>query len=104
MRLLLIIRGGCQTLLFVHLLQEGRAVNIQPDHVHLFLSALPSVAPSEIAHTLKGTTARKVFSVFSWNQETALGRCLLLSFVLRGQCRWYERGYRVKIYRIRSGL
>ena len=64
MRLLLIIRCGCQTLLFVHLLQEGRAVNIQPDHVHLFLSALPSVAPSEIAHTLKGTTARKVFQCF----------------------------------------
>src|SRR5579884_1902744 len=33
------------------------AVSIQPDHVHLFLSAPPSVAPSEIAHTLKGITA-----------------------------------------------
>jgi putative transposase len=40
------------------------AVNIQPDHVHLFLSAPPSVAPSQIAHTLKGTTARKVFQQF----------------------------------------
>lgn len=39
-------------------------VNIQPDHVHLFLSAPPSVAPSQIAHTLKGTTARKVFQHF----------------------------------------
>jgi putative transposase len=37
------------------------ALNIQPDHVHLFLSAPPSVALSQIAHTLKGTTARKVF-------------------------------------------
>jgi putative transposase len=37
------------------------AVNIQADHVHLFLSAPPSVALSQIAHTLKGTTARKVF-------------------------------------------
>jgi putative transposase len=40
------------------------AVNNQPDHVHLFLSAPPSVAPSQIAHTLKGTTARKVFQCF----------------------------------------
>lgn len=41
------------------------AVNIQPDHIHLFLSAPPSAAPSYIAHTLKGTTARKVFQQFS---------------------------------------
>lgn len=40
------------------------AVNIQPDHVHLFLSAPPSVAPSGIAHTLKGTTGRLVFQYF----------------------------------------
>jgi putative transposase len=37
------------------------ALTIQADHVHLFLSAPPSVAPSPIAHTLKGTTARLVF-------------------------------------------
>ena len=40
------------------------ALNVQADHVHLFLSAPPSVAPSQIAHTLKGTTARKVFQRF----------------------------------------
>jgi putative transposase len=40
------------------------AATIQPDHVHLFLSAPPSVSPSQIAHTLKGTTARKVFQHF----------------------------------------
>jgi len=40
------------------------AVNIQPDHVHLFLSAPPSTAPSQIAHTLKGTTTWKVFQQF----------------------------------------
>ncbi|HEY3993327.1 MAG TPA: IS200/IS605 family transposase [Ktedonobacteraceae bacterium] len=36
------------------------ALNVQEDHVHLFLSAPPSVAPSQIAHILKGTTARRV--------------------------------------------
>ena len=40
------------------------ALNIQQDHVHLFLSAPPSVAPSQITHTLKGTTAHKVFQRF----------------------------------------
>jgi putative transposase len=40
------------------------ALNVQEDHVHLFLSAPPSVAPSQIAHTLKGMTARKVFQHF----------------------------------------
>jgi putative transposase len=41
------------------------ALNVQPDHVHVFLSAPPSVAPSAIAHQLKGATARKVFLQFS---------------------------------------
>ena len=40
------------------------ALNVQEDPVHLFLSAPPPVAPSQIAHTLKGTTARKVFQHF----------------------------------------
>jgi putative transposase len=40
------------------------AVNIQPDHVHLFLSASPCAAPSDIAHQLKGATARSVFQRF----------------------------------------
>ena len=80
------------------------ALNVQADHVHLFLSAPPSVAPSQIAHTLKGTIARKVFQRFPLREETALGRCVLVSFVLRGQ-RWgYERGYRAKIYRIGTGI
>lgn len=40
------------------------ALNLQADPVHLFLSAPPSVAPSQIAHALKGTTARSVFQRF----------------------------------------
>ncbi len=40
------------------------ALNIQEDHVHLFLSAPPSVSPSLIANTLKGITARQVFKQF----------------------------------------
>jgi putative transposase len=40
------------------------ALSIQEDHVHLFLSAPPSVAPSSIANTLKGITARQVFKQY----------------------------------------
>jgi putative transposase len=40
------------------------ALNVQEDHVHLFLSAPPNTSPSQIAHTLKGTTARRVFQRF----------------------------------------
>jgi putative transposase len=36
----------------------------QEDHAHLFGSSPPSVAPSQIAHTLKETTARHVFQRF----------------------------------------
>ena len=53
----------------IHQICEARqwaigALNIQPDHMHLFLSAPPSVAPSEIAHQVKGATARRVFQCF----------------------------------------
>ncbi len=40
------------------------ALNVQEDYVHLFLSALPSTAPSLIANTLKGISARQVFKRF----------------------------------------
>jgi putative transposase len=40
------------------------ALNVQVDHVHLFLSVPASIAPSQIAHTLKGTTGRLVFQRF----------------------------------------
>src|SRR2546421_3209978 len=40
------------------------ALDVQEDHVHLFLFALPSTAPSLIANTLKGITARQVFKQF----------------------------------------
>ena len=40
------------------------ALNLQEDHVRLFVSAPPSVSPSLIANTLKGITARQVFKQF----------------------------------------
>jgi putative transposase len=40
---------------------EIGALNGQEDHVHLFLSAPPAIAPSLIVNTLKGIPARQVF-------------------------------------------
>src|SRR5215469_15416164 len=40
------------------------ALSVQEDHVHLFLGAEPRTAPSLIANTLKGITARQVFKRF----------------------------------------
>lgn len=43
---------------------EVISLNIQPDHVHLFISAKPRFSPSQIANTLKGITAREIFKLF----------------------------------------
>jgi putative transposase len=37
---------------------------IQPDHLHLFVEAPPSIAPSQIVFRLKGYTARKLRQEF----------------------------------------
>ena len=34
------------------------ALEVMPDHVHLFVGAQPDVAPSQIMHALKGYTSR----------------------------------------------
>jgi putative transposase len=49
------------------------ALNVQADHVHVLLSTPPSVAPSQIAHALKGTTARKVFQRFPEGKKQLWG-------------------------------
>lgn len=36
------------------------AVEVMPDHVHLFVSVPPSVAPSEVVKSFKGQSARKL--------------------------------------------
>ena len=39
---------------------------IQPDHVHLFVSIPPAIAVADAVKILKGTTARKLFQRFPW--------------------------------------
>ncbi|ACB09340.1 IS200/IS605 family transposase [Thermotoga sp. RQ2] len=43
---------------------EILALSIQPDHVHLFVSAPPRFSPAEIANLLKGVSARKLLEKF----------------------------------------
>jgi putative transposase len=43
------------------------SLHISPDHVHLFLSAHPKHAPSEIVRTIKSVTAREM-----WEQHEPL--------------------------------
>ena len=40
---------------------EILSLHISPDHVHLFLSARPKHAPSEIVRTVRSITARKMW-------------------------------------------
>ncbi|MBX6423430.1 IS200/IS605 family transposase [Thermosulfurimonas sp. F29] len=39
---------------------------IQPDHVHLFVSAPPNLAPNQIMFRIKGYTARVLRREFPW--------------------------------------
>jgi putative transposase len=41
---------------------EVLALEVMPDHVHVFLSAPPKEAPAAIAKVLKGATARTLFT------------------------------------------
>ncbi len=43
---------------------EVLALEIQPDHVHLFYSAPPAIAPSLAIQWFKGISARTLFSEF----------------------------------------
>ena len=40
------------------------ALEIMPDHIHLFISALPKYSPSNLMNIIKGTTGRRVAQEF----------------------------------------
>ena len=44
--------------------EEAKAIEIMPDHVHLFLEASPDEAPSTIARTLNPIFAVHIFTAF----------------------------------------
>ena len=46
---------------------------IQPDHVHIFLSIPPAISVSNVIKILKGSTARKLFVQFPELKKTLWG-------------------------------
>ena len=49
------------------------AKEIQPDHIHLFLSIPPSIAVCDVVKILKGSSARKLFTEFPILHKTLWG-------------------------------
>lgn len=45
------------------------ALEVMPDHVHLFVNALPSISPSEIMAKVKGETSRRLRQEFKHLQH-----------------------------------
>jgi hypothetical protein len=43
---------------------EIKALEVTPDHIHIFLSAPQTVAPCDIARTLKSRSAIQLFAAF----------------------------------------
>ena len=43
---------------------EVLATEIMPDHIHLFISALPKYSPSKLMNIIKGTTGRRISKQF----------------------------------------
>src|SRR5690625_1264383 len=39
-------------------------IEIMPDHIHLFVSALPKYSPSQLMNIIKGTTGRRISKQF----------------------------------------
>jgi putative transposase len=44
---------------------DALAVEVMPDHIHLFVSAPPTIAPNTIAKTIKSILTVAVFKQFS---------------------------------------
>jgi putative transposase len=42
------------------------ALEVMPDHVHLFLSVKPQIGPTDVVRTIKSITAVWIFKKFSW--------------------------------------
>jgi len=45
------------------------ALEVMPEHVHLFLNTLPSISPSDIMAKIKGVTSRKLREEFKHLQH-----------------------------------
>lgn len=46
---------------------------IMPDHIHLFISAPPTIAPTQIVKILKSVSANEIFKAFPHLKKTKFG-------------------------------
>ena len=69
MRVRELIRQSCES--FEIQIMKGV---VSPDHVHIFVSAPPTMAPSEIMRRIKGRTSSKLFSEFPHLRKRFWGR------------------------------
>jgi putative transposase len=49
------------------------SLELQPDHIHLFVSIPPADAVANVVKVLKGSTARKLFVAFPDLKKSLLG-------------------------------
>jgi len=75
-----IIKGGVEASLkqlFTDIANEKgfliKKMEVMPDHVHVFASAKPKVAPAYIYKMLKGISARRLFAKFPELKKTLWG-------------------------------
>ena len=47
---------------------------ISKDHIHIFISAPPTISPSDIMRRIKGRTSSKIFEEFPYSQKRYWGR------------------------------
>ncbi|MDF0727082.1 IS200/IS605 family transposase, partial [Cytobacillus sp. S13-E01] len=43
---------------------EIKEIEIMPDHIHLFISTKPTIAPTDVVRILKSISARELFKKF----------------------------------------
>jgi putative transposase len=81
---------------------EIKAMEIMPDHVHLFISASPTVAPQKIVNELKGYTSNKLRTEFEdlrtklptlWSRSYYIGS---IGFVSESVVKTYISGQKGK--------
>lgn len=74
-------------------------LGIQPDHVHLFLSAKPRYSPAKIMHLIKGRTSRQIREEFPELEEVLWGESFWADgYYVSTHGRWTEATVRQYIH------
>ena len=71
-----------------------KALEVMPDHIHIFIDVPQTVAPCDVVRTLKSISAIKLFKVFP-KIKTVLCEMwsIMVKRILCIYCRTYKRSY-----------